>query len=102
MLRLPYELMGVAAHRLQVAVAGEASFVAETTIEVPALHAAHYGESLPGADESLGLWWCSSGWKISSQRPVPKQQGTAMVILPPPTKPKPLSWCCVPPSRSPT
>ena len=79
-LQLPYELNGVAAHRLQVTVSRDAAFVAEATIEVPALYAAHYGETLPCAADSLGLWWCSSGWKIGSQRPVPKQKGTAMII----------------------
>ena len=57
--------------RLAVQIRGDAQFTAETTIDVPALHAAHYGQMLPASDAAVGLWWCSSGWKVSSQRPVP-------------------------------
>ncbi len=69
--QVPYTLDGVGMHRLAVQISGDARFTAETTIDVPALHAAHYGQTLPASDAAVGLWWCSSGWKVSSQRPVP-------------------------------
>ncbi|MHC4891509.1 MAG: glycoside hydrolase domain-containing protein, partial [Planctomycetota bacterium] len=39
-----------------------------------------YGELLPGSTEKVGLWWASSGWKISRQKPLPKRTGQAIVI----------------------
>ncbi len=33
---------------------------------------ASYGELLPESSERVGLWWCSSGWKISRDRPLPE------------------------------
>ncbi|MHC4463659.1 MAG: DUF4091 domain-containing protein [Planctomycetota bacterium] len=39
-----------------------------------------YGELLPGSTEKVGLWWASSGWKISRQKPLPKKTGQAIVI----------------------
>ncbi len=79
-LSLPYELRKVGSRRLAVTISGDASFEAVTTIEVPPLHAAHYGQSLPDSNESLGLWWCSSGWKVSAHRPVPAERSAAMII----------------------
>ena len=79
-LRLPYELGPGESHRLTLSVTGDASFTAETTITVPSLHAAHYGQTLPGSTKALQLWWCSSGWKISAQRPAPKGASEAIVI----------------------
>ena len=78
-LSLPYELRKVGSRRLAVTISGDASFEAVTTIEVPPLHAAHYGQSLPDSNDSLGLWWCSSGWKVSAQRPVPPRPCAAMI-----------------------
>jgi hypothetical protein len=69
--QVPYTLDGVGMHRLAIQISGDARFTAETTIDVPALHAAHYGQTLPASNAAVGLWWCSSGWKVSSQRPVP-------------------------------
>ncbi len=79
-LHIPYHLHGVDAHRLKISVTGNASFAAETKIDIPALYAAHYGAALPHSSDALGLWWCSSGWKISVQRPTPKQASEALVI----------------------
>ncbi len=78
--RIPYTLDGVGMHRLAIQIRGDAQFTAETTIDVPALHAAHYGQTLPASDASVGLWWCSSGWKVSSQRPVPSAGSTSAAV----------------------
>ncbi|MHB1026782.1 MAG: DUF4091 domain-containing protein [Pirellulaceae bacterium] len=69
--QIPYTLAGVGRHRVTVQISGDARFTAETTFDVPALHAADYGQTLPASDAAVGLWWCSSGWKVGSQRPVP-------------------------------
>ncbi len=39
-----------------------------------------YGEQLPGSSERVGLWWASSGWKISPDKPLPETQGRAVMI----------------------
>jgi hypothetical protein len=39
-----------------------------------------FGELLPGSNQQLVLWWCSSGWKVSPSRPAPKQAGNAIRI----------------------
>ncbi len=41
---------------------------------------APYGELLGGSTEQVGLWWSSSGWKISRDKPLPKAKGQAVVI----------------------
>ena len=41
---------------------------------------APYGELLGGSTERVGLWWASSGWKISRDKPLPKKKGKAIVI----------------------
>jgi len=39
-----------------------------------------FGELLPGRDDGTVLWWCSSGWKVSPDQPVPTAKGDAIVI----------------------
>jgi hypothetical protein len=39
-----------------------------------------YGDLLPDSCEQAGLWWASSGWKISRERELPSAKGEAMVI----------------------
>ncbi len=41
---------------------------------------APYGELLGGSAEQVGLWWASSGWKISRDKPLPKATGQAIEI----------------------
>ena len=38
------------------------------------------GELLPQSTERVGLWWASSGWKISRDKALPKTRGQAIVI----------------------
>jgi len=38
----------------------------------------HYGETLPGSDDQVGLWWATSGWKIGQHRNLPTRQGKAV------------------------
>ena len=69
--QIPYTLDRVGPNALRIQIDGDARFVAETTIDVPSLHAANYGQLLPASSPAVGLWWCSSGWKVSNRRPVP-------------------------------
>ncbi|UCD00025.1 MAG: DUF4091 domain-containing protein [Phycisphaerales bacterium] len=41
---------------------------------------ASYGELLTGSNESVSLWWASSGWKIGRGKPVPESIGQAILI----------------------
>ncbi len=41
---------------------------------------APYGELLAGSTERVGLWWASSGWKISPDKPPPETKGRTIVI----------------------
>ncbi|MFQ6036138.1 MAG: glycoside hydrolase domain-containing protein, partial [Sedimentisphaerales bacterium] len=39
-----------------------------------------YGEVLAESTEQVGLWWASSGWKISQDKPLPETKGPAIMI----------------------
>ena len=39
-----------------------------------------YGEVLVGSSERVGLWWCSSGWKVGRERRLPEEKGEAILI----------------------
>jgi len=39
-----------------------------------------YGRQLPGSGGKVGLWWASSGWKISRDKPLPEAKDQAIVI----------------------
>jgi hypothetical protein len=41
---------------------------------------APYGQLLPGSTEQVGLWWASSGWKISQDKSLPKIKGQTIII----------------------
>jgi len=41
---------------------------------------APYGELLAASTERVGLWWASSGWKISPDKPLPETKGRTIVI----------------------
>jgi hypothetical protein len=41
---------------------------------------AEYGKLLPGDTNKVGLWWASSGWKISWDKLLPKTRGQAIEI----------------------
>jgi hypothetical protein len=49
-------------------------------VRVPILHVSGYGQSLPSPDPAVGVWWASSGWKISRTRPAPQAQGDAVTV----------------------
>ncbi|MBN1442545.1 MAG: SMP-30/gluconolactonase/LRE family protein [Planctomycetes bacterium] len=70
-LRIPYEIPAAGTVDVWLRLGGDVRFRAETSIEVPALYESCYGVRLPSPDDSVALWWASSGWKISRRRPAP-------------------------------
>ncbi|MCD6505185.1 DUF4091 domain-containing protein [Candidatus Poribacteria bacterium] len=58
---------------------GEEFFRAETSLEVPSLHASNYGELLV-TDDRLSIWWCGSTYKVSRDRPLPEARGKQVEI----------------------
>ncbi len=59
-----------------LACGGVAGAVEETCI----LFEDSYGQRLSSPDPDIGLWWASSGWKISQTRRVPGKKGRAVEI----------------------
>lgn len=68
---IPYTLAGSGKHVVAIRIGGDVEFAAEATVTISPLHETSYGQVLPASSAEVGLWWCSSGWKISSRRPVP-------------------------------
>lgn len=81
-LEVPYSITraGEQHRKLRITDGHKTLFEASTNWNVPELYAANYGEKLGGLSDKGGLWWCSSGWKVSQTRPVPRLIGTALKI----------------------
>jgi hypothetical protein len=79
-LQIQYVLPGAGTHNVRLSLGDKILFSAETTLRVPELHDASYGERLPASTDRAGLWWCPSGWKVSRTRPAPEAKGQAIVI----------------------
>ena len=77
---IPYTMASVGDKSTGDPIRGDAEFEARNHVDVPSLHAADYGQVLPASIEAVGLWWCSSGWKVSSQRPVPPPNAQAAAM----------------------
>ena len=41
---------------------------------------AEYGQLLEGSTAKVGLWWASSGWKVSPDKPLPKAKSPAITV----------------------
>lgn len=79
-IQLPYELIHSGRHDVAITFGDGGVLRIDGVIDVPRLYEAGYGERLPLSDEAAGLWWASSGWKISRERPLPTAQGERVVI----------------------
>lgn len=75
-----YALGGTGVFKVLFALGTAPGFKAEWTESLPILEADGYGEMLPGATEAVGLWWASSGWKVSRHRALPAATGEALAI----------------------
>jgi len=77
-LELPYTVPDAGEFVLSLGLGGGSNFRAEMWIRVNDLHRTSYGQRL--GDGAMGLWWASSGWKISRTRPRPEAKGEAITI----------------------
>ncbi|HEX2972413.1 MAG TPA: glycoside hydrolase domain-containing protein, partial [Tepidisphaeraceae bacterium] len=77
---LPYEMAGTGVNTIELTLGNAIDSRAEVAVRVADLYDASYGQRLPSGNGAAGLWWTSSGWKISRTRPVPEAAGEAMVI----------------------
>lgn len=46
----------------------------------PILFDTSYGQLLPGSTQEVGLWWASSGWKISKDRSLPEATSETVFV----------------------
>jgi len=73
-----YEIPDIGDVSIQIAVAGDVRYQAETAFYLAPLYAQNYGAQLPASSEETALWWASSGWKIDRDRAVPEDTSPAM------------------------
>ncbi len=78
--RIPYDMPGAGVIRMEFSLGSQTPYQAETAFFLSSLYSSGYGEILPQSNERAGLWWASSGWKISRNRPLPKVPCPAMRI----------------------
>lgn len=79
-LNLPYELPGSGTFAFEFSLGPDRGFHSRAEMHVAELFDTSYGERLPGASDAVGLWWASSGWKVSATRPEPSVEGAAVLI----------------------
>lgn len=79
-LELPCEPSGAGEVTLSLDLGGDLQYHAEARFRVSVLHENRYGWTLPDTSDEVGLWWASSGWKVSRTRPTPRQSAPAMSI----------------------
>ena len=79
-LKLPFDVPGTGDYRLVFTLRLDVAYKAEAEFNVPPLYDVSFGRSLPGSSALADLWWSDSGWKISLQRPAPRQQAPAVLI----------------------
>jgi hypothetical protein len=75
LLRLPYNAPDAGLHLARFTLGPGNQYEAESTFRVADLYCASYGECLSQSTDKVGIWWASSGWKISQTRPVPEARG---------------------------
>jgi hypothetical protein len=77
---VPYEVAESGEYAMEFAIGGPEAFRAKASFHVSKLFDATYGERLPQSNGTAGLWWASSGWKVSQDRPLPDKTGEAIII----------------------
>ncbi len=80
LVEIPFAIAEAGRNRIQFSLGPDLQTRLATGLRVPTLHVAGYGQSLPSPDPAVGLWWASSGWKVSRTRPVPQAQGEAVSV----------------------
>ena len=79
-LQLPWEPSGAGELTLSLDLGGDSQYHAEARFRISVLHEDRYGWTLPDTSDEVGLWWASSGWKVSRTHPSPRQSASAMSI----------------------
>ena len=79
-IRLPYEITATGAINAAFTLGENIPYRAETAFDVAHLFDSSYGALLPDSTGAVGLWWASSGWKISRTRAMPTKTSSAMQI----------------------
>ena len=83
-LDMRYAVPGPGTHTLAITCAAPeppgGGFAAEVSFHVADLYNTSFGERLPSSSGKVGLWWASSGWKVSRTRPVPEAKGEAVLL----------------------
>ncbi len=77
---LPYETPDPGNYALEFSLGKNSATRLATTVYQPILNATNYGELLKSPSPGVGLWWASSGWKVSKTRPLPKAKSQAIRI----------------------
>ncbi|HPO14557.1 MAG TPA: DUF6067 family protein [Candidatus Hydrogenedentes bacterium] len=78
--QIPYELSATGPMLIRFSLGNESPYNTEIPIKVAELFNSSFGETLPQSSDRVGLWWASSGWKISQKRPLPKAHGECLQI----------------------
>ncbi len=77
---LAYEIPETGDMKLVLELQGDVTYSAETSHYISPLFAHDYGALLPDSSDTVGLWWASSGWKVSRCRPLPEVTTPALRI----------------------
>lgn len=76
----PYSIRATGRNDAVITLGGGIQFRAETAFDVADLFCADFGALLPDSNDAVGLWWASSGWKISDTRPAPEKREKVLRI----------------------
>lgn len=78
--QIPYDLCCTGPMQMRFSLGDESPYKAEIPLDVAEFFNSSFGETLPQSSDRVGLWWASSGWKISQKRPLPKASGECLRI----------------------
>jgi hypothetical protein len=79
-LNFPYTIPGFGPTDVRLTMGEAPGYVVEWTVSMPVLYVTGYGQKLPPTTDAVGLWWASSGWKISQKRALPDAAGDAATL----------------------
>ena len=77
---LPFETPEAGNYALEFSLGKNSPTRLAATVYQPILNATNYGELLKSPSPDVGLWWASSGWKVSKTRPLPTAKSQAIRI----------------------
>jgi hypothetical protein len=77
---LPFETPAAGNYALEFYLGKNSATRLAATVYQPILNATNYGELLNSPAPGVGLWWASSGWKVSKTRPLPTAKSQAIRI----------------------